>query len=126
MLNLKENKPLLAVLVVAVGVAAGLAFTDYSPFKQSQEVSYSAVYLRTGEIYVGKLSFFPRMTLTDAYIFENVRDPKDQTKFNLQLTPLRNSVWAPQKIYLNSEQVIFYGTVGETSKVAETLRKAVK
>lgn len=127
MLNLKENRPLVIALIIAVGAAAGFAAVNYSPLLgQSAKVSYSAVYLRTGEVYVGRLSLFPKMTLTDAYLIENVRDAKDETKFNLQLTPLRNFVWAPQKIYLNSEQVMFYGTVGETSNVAEALRQAVK
>lgn len=124
MLNLKENKSLLVALIIVIGVAAGFAVSDYSPFKQSGKASYSGVYLRTGEVYVGRLSFFPRMTLTDAYLIENVRDPKDETKFNLQLTPLKNFVWGPQKIYLNSEQVMFYGAVGENSNVAEALGKA--
>ncbi len=121
MLKLKENKSLLIALIVVI-VVVGFAVINYSP--QSAKDAYSAVYLRTGEVYVGKLSFFPNMQLKDAFLIENVRDPKDSTKTNLQLTPLKNSVWAPPVIYLNSDQVVFYGPVGEESNVAKALKAA--
>jgi len=121
---MEKKKVLIAVgLIIAVALGAGLAV--YLPKLKAQS-SYSVVYLATGEVYIGKLSVFPRLTLTDAYLLQIVKDKDDATKSNFQLTPLKDALWSPTKLYLNSKQVVFYGPVSESSKVAETLRGANK
>ena len=110
----------IAVLLVAVILL--LVFNRQS----GNEHTYSAVYLSTGEMYIGRLALFPRMALTDAYVLQITKDPKDQTKNNFQITPLTNALWDPKKIYLLREQVIFYGPLSETSAAAEALRTRQK
>ena len=89
---------------------------------------HSVVYLSTGEIYIGKLSYLsiPKFKLTDAYRLQAVKDAEDETKTNFQLTPLKDALWSPQKLYLNPDQVVFYGPIEENSKAGEALQKAGK
>ena len=85
---------------------------------------YSVVYLASGEVYVGQLSLYPKMSLSDAYVLQVTQDPKDTSKNNFRLASLKDALWSPDKIYLNKEQVIFYGKVGEGSQIDKTLKQA--
>ncbi len=116
---------LIAVFVVIASVSIA-ALSIYKPdvVQKFFEKPYYVVYLTTGEIYVGRLSYFPKMEMTDVYLLQTVRDPNDQTKSGFQLAPLKDAIWSPKKIYLNSDQVVFSGPVDENSEVAKTLNKA--
>ena len=76
---------------------------------------YSVVYATSGEIYIGKLATFPRLTLTEAYALITAKDANDPTKAVFRMNPFSSAVWASDKVYLNPEQVIFYGPLRETS-----------
>lgn len=119
----KANQALLGLVALVVVVAVVLGFLG---FKKNAEFrnTYSVVYLSSGELYVAKLSVFPKLALTDPYLLLLVQDEKRQNSF--QLTPLNESVWAPKKLYLRPEQVVYYGPLKEDSKVLETLRNAGK
>ncbi len=112
------------ILIIIIAGAIGGAYL-YSGWQMSKH--YSVVYLATGEIYIGKLSCFPkRFKLNDAYRLQAVKDPKDETKTNFQLTPLNESLWSPKELYLNSDQIVFYGPIEESSKAGEALKNAGK
>lgn len=83
---------------------------------------YSVVQLANGQLYVGKLNHFLRLKLTDAYALQVIRDEKNPEKNSFQLVPLRETFWAPQKLYLERSQVMFYGSLEETSKIVQGLR----
>jgi len=122
--NRKKKLIITAVAVfVIIAVAVGV-FYVYPKLEMGK--SYSVIYLNTGEIYIGKLSYlsFPRFKLTDAYRLQTIKDPEDETKTNFQLVPLKESLYSPRELYLNPAQVVFYGPIGETSKASEALRNA--
>lgn len=124
----KFKKSLIIFIVVIVLLVVALGFYVYSELNISKK-PWSVVYLTTGEIYIGKVSSFPKFQIADAYILQVVKSPGEETeeaKTNFQLTPLKDALWAPKKLYLNKEQVVFYGPVEETSKVAEAIRSASK
>jgi len=115
---------LASVLVVVVGGSITIAVLSvYKPnvLKGIFNKPYSVVYLSTGDIYIGKLSTFPKLVLTDVYLLQMVPSSDDPTKKTFQLAPLKDTVWSPERIYLNKEQVIFTGPVREDSQVAKTL-----
>jgi len=91
-------------------------------FNWQEKENYSVVYLSTGEIYIGKLSYFPKLTLTDAYLLQVLKDPSDSTKNTFQLAPLSEALWSPERIYLNREQVIFSGPMNESSKAFQAIK----
>lgn len=111
----KRNIAIAAVLVLIVTV---VGFFGYKNYKKN---GYSVVYLTTGEVYVGKLTTFPNLQLRNGYILQIVKDATDPTKSNFQLNPINEALWAPEVLHLNRENVVFYGPLLSTSKIAETI-----
>ena len=83
--------------------------------------AYSVVYMTTGEVYVGKLTTFPDLRLTDGYILQVTKDTVDPTKSNFQLNPINQALWAPEVMHMNKQNIVFYGPLLPTSKIAQTL-----
>ena len=115
---------LLFVIAVVAGVGVGIYLLPKVSQSSLQKIfapRYSAVYLRTGEMYVGQLYMFPQMKLVSPYIIQSTPDSQDPSGSSFRLFPLSQSLWAPNVLYLNPEQVIFYGPVGEGSKIWNAL-----
>lgn len=113
-----QGRTWVGVIVVLVLVVLVVGLLKY---KVNGENEYSVVYLTTGEIYVGKLTTFPYFKLTDGYILQLNKDAVDPTKSNFQLQPINQALWAPSELHLVEKNVIFYGPLLPTSKIAETL-----
>ena len=123
---MSKKKKLIIAAVLVVIIAAVIGGLCLYP-KWQMGNYYSVVYLSSGEIYIGKLSCFPKkFELNDTYRLQAVKDPEDETKTNFQLTPLKEALWAPQKLYINPDQIIFHGPIEESSKAREALRNAGK
>ena len=113
---------MIAVVLVLIVVGAGFYFN-----KTKDVGGYSIVYLTTKEVYVGKLTTFPDLQLSDGYILNTVPDASDSKKTNFQLTPMSEALWAPQKgIHLVKDNVVFYGALSDTSSIAKTLAEKAK
>ena len=116
-INKETIKISAAILVLAI-----LALAVYFFGLNRENAEYSVVHLSSGELYVGHLSTFPHMRLTDGYLFQAVPDPVDPSKSTFQLSPLKDALWAPQYLSLNKDQVLFYGPLEETSRIMETIK----
>lgn len=136
MINMFKSKKFLFILIVIVVLVLGFGSYVYSELNVSKK-PWSMVYLTTGEIYIGKISNFPRLQIHDVYIFQMVRklvepteggviNEQSKTEASFQLTPLKDALWAPKKLYLNSKQVIFYGPLRQDSKALKAIREAGK
>jgi hypothetical protein len=135
--KMSYSKKILIAIVAVLIVIAG--FCIYRETNLDNK-PLSVVYLSSGEIYIGKIIKFPKLQLRDAYLLQVVKkidetaEPQvnpetgeiiqPQAKTSFQLTPLKDALWAPEKLYLNREQVLFYGPIKESSKVAETINSA--
>lgn len=106
-------------MVVFALVILSLGFWQYK--KNNKANIYSVVYLKTGEVYVGKLTRFPDLQLKDSYILQVIKDTTDPDKSNFQLQPIGEVIWAPQKLHLIKDNVVFYGPLMSNSKIAETI-----
>ena len=119
---MSKNNIVLAVVVILLIVGVGFYFN-----KTKDMGGYSIVYLTTKEVYVGKLTTFPDLQLSDGYILNTVPDASDSKKTNFQLTPMSEALWAPQKgIHLVKDNVVFYGALSDTSSIAKTLAEKAK
>ena len=118
---MSRNNLIAVVVVVLLVVGFGL-WQKRASFPQT----YSVVYLTTGEIYVGKLSTFPSFKLKDAYILQIAKDATDATKTAPLLNPINEALWAPQILYLNKKNVVFYGPLLPSSKIAQKLAQETK
>lgn len=112
------NKQLTILIVLVVLIAI---FTGFYKYHLKHANDYSVVYMTTGEIYVGHLTTFPDLELKDGYILQMIKDVTDPTKNNFQLQPINKTIWAPDALHFNKNNIIFYGTVLPTSKIYETL-----
>ena len=117
MKNINKNK-LLVVLIIILAIALIIVLFGGKIIKK--EDNYSVVYLTTGEVYVGKLSL-PSFTLADGYIFQVTKDANDLNKSNFQLNPIKDALWAPKSLHLIKDNIVFYGPLLPSSKIAETL-----
>ena len=100
-------------------------FFEYH-YVRSRQIAkvYSVVRFTNGDTYVGHLSTFPSLVLRDGYVIQTLKDQDNSGQTNFQLLPLAETVWSPQKIYIERSQVLFYGPLNNSSKIAATLRAA--
>ena len=82
--------------------------------------SYYAVYTITGDIYFGKLSYFPRLSLSDVYLLQI---PKNGEKISSPvLLRFSDALWGPEdKIYLNEKNIIWKTKVSDKNKLFSLL-----
>ncbi len=115
-------KKLIAVLVLIVlvvlifGLWLGLKLM--SPKNPAGPSEYSAVYLTTGDIYFGKLSWFPSLRLTNVWFLQ--RSVNQQNQAQLGLSALKNAFWGPvDEVHLNAKQVIFWTSLRNDSQLVQ-------
>ena len=112
------SKKSILMTIVVVLVVVGVGFVIY---KKNKENPYSVVYMMTGEVYVGKITTFPDMQLSNGYVLQVNKDATDPTKNTFQLQPISQAIWAPKVMHINQKNVVFYGQLLPTSKIVETL-----
>ena len=117
-----KNNIITIIVIVLLVFGAVLYSRGYG----RESDAYSVVYLSTGEVYVGQLSMSPRMELKGGYILAMTQDPTDPKKTNFKLNPLSEALGAPEHLYLNKDNVVFYGPMLANSKIAEALAGQAK
>jgi hypothetical protein len=121
-----QNKVKILVVLVVV-LIIGLVFVLFrGRLRELVKTDYSIVYLTTGEVYIGKLTTFPDLQLTDMYILQVTKDEKDPAKSNFQLNPIKDALWAPKKLHLIRNNISFYGPLSPESQIAQTLAGQAK
>ena len=106
---------IIILVLVGVGVWLGVSFGRSAGGGASP---YSAVYLTTGDIYFGKLSWFPNPRLTNVWLPQRNVDSLNQPQ--LGLTPLTSAFWGPvDEIYLSPKQIVFWTRLSKASAVAK-------
>lgn len=111
---------LLALVLMGLGVWLGsLAFGSGSA-NPSGPSPYSAVYLSTGDLYYGKLSWFPSPHLTDAWVLTRGQNASGQSQIGVE--PFTSSFWGPvDEIDLNPREIVFWTRLRNNSQIAQTL-----
>jgi hypothetical protein len=104
------------VIVVLLAIGAGI-WMAISTLKDPDGSSpYSAVYLTSGDIYFGKLSWFPQPHLTDVWYLEHTTGTDGQT--HVSVAPLKNVFWGPvDEITLNAKQILFTTHLNKASQL---------
>lgn len=112
----KINKILLilvAVLLIALGV---IIYWQKFGFEEP----YYAVYLDTGDMYFGKLNYFPKLSLTDVWYIQ--RNPQD-TQNPLSLSKFERVFWGPEdRLYLNGKNIVWKSKLKSTSPVLNFIK----
>jgi hypothetical protein len=111
---------LLIILVIVLGLGIWLGVKILGRQNPEAPSKYSAVYLRTGDIYFGELSWFPWPSLKNVWLVQRTVDSQNQVQ--LGVVPLKNSFWSPvDKIYLNPREVVFWTKLRKDSQLVRAL-----
>lgn len=111
----KVNKALLGLVIVLAVALAGVVYWQRGGFEEK----YSAVYLNTGDIYFGKLSRFPRMTLRDVWFLQKGSDAQQ----GFGLSKFEKAFWGPtDEMVINNENVIWVTELKDDSEVVKSIK----
>ncbi|MDP1706506.1 MAG: hypothetical protein Q8L36_01675 [bacterium] len=111
----KINKIVIWILVVVVVVLIGfLVFQNIF-----QGSSFYAVYLRTGDLYFGKLTRFPVFGLKDPYLLQVQNDPQNP----LSIQKFENIFWGPEGyLRINRNEVVWMAQLNSEGQLAQVLK----
>ena len=78
--------------------------------------SYVAVYLVTGDIYYGRMSYSPRFALENAVFLQNGEDGQ------LSLQKLSDAFWKPKgPMYIERDQIVFWTKLDSSSPIVSAI-----
>lgn len=105
---------LLVLVIVFLSIQYGLG-----PFKKAD--NYYAVALTSGDMYFGKLSWWPSLILSDVWFIQ--RDSAATSTPALSLNKLTNVFWGPEdKIKLSRENILMIAKLRPDSQVVQTIK----
>lgn len=108
---------ILVIALVLVGVWLAMMLTKPDSERSS---GYSAVVLSTGDVYFGKLGWFPWPNLKKVYLLQQGMDAQNQPQVGL--VPFTNAFWGPtDQIFLNPREIVFWANLKKDSQVARNL-----
>lgn len=111
----KVNNILLGLVIVLIVALGGVLYWQKGGFKED----YTAVYLNTGDIYFGKLSRFPRMTLRDVWFLQKGSDAQP----GFGLSKFEKAFWGPEdEMVINDESVIWIAELKDDSEVVRAIK----
>jgi len=109
-------------LIVAIILLMVLVYLSFIDKTKAIKNPYYAVYLRTGDMYFGKISRFPKFVLSDVWFLQtNIQ--KDQAGFNL--IKFSNAMFGPtDKMEINKENVVWISKLRDESEVVKYIQTA--
>lgn len=112
----KLNNILISVIVVLLIVLGIVIYWQNGGF----EKNYWAVYLDSGDLYFGKLSNFPQLSLTDVWFLQSNLN-NEENSFGIE--KLTNVFWGPKnQLYLNQENIIWKVELEDDSQVVQFIK----
>lgn len=104
------------VLVVLIAIGAWVWMEMTAAKDTDGPSAYSAVYLTSGDIYYGKLSWFPQPHLTNVWYLQRSTDTSGKTQ--VAVVPLKSVFWGPvDEITLNTSQILFWTHLKNSSQL---------
>jgi len=105
------------LLLIALGVFIGRMVSG----DKVATSKYSAVYLSSGDIYFGELSWFPWPLIKNAWYIDAGVNPQTQTQ-EVNLLPLSSVFWGSTgNIKLNPKEIIFTTKLRSDSQVVSII-----
>lgn len=122
---MKKNKVIILgiviVVVIVLAVWAGILIAGMQSGANPDAASpYSAVYLSTGDIYFGKLSWFPSPHMTDVWFLERTQGQNGQTQVGF--APMSSVAWSPtDEISFNAQDIVFSTRLKNSSQIVQAM-----
>lgn len=117
-IRISGKKIVWGIVIVVVLVAAGVwGWTEMAQSNSPTGPSpYSAVYLSSGDVYFGKLSWFPEPHMTDVWYLNRTVNQSGQSQ--IAVAPLKSVFWGPvDEINLNPKQILFWTRLSNASQL---------
>ncbi len=112
----KVNKILLAVVITIIVLVVAALIVWKVAFKSA---TYSAVFLRTGDLYFGELTQFPSFGLKHVYTLAVTGD--QQTPISIQR--FKNVFWGPQDwLKINRDEVVWVTKLDPAGQLAQLIK----
>ncbi|MGE4554682.1 MAG: hypothetical protein AB7D02_00900 [Candidatus Paceibacterota bacterium] len=111
-----------AILVLLLVLVAFLAYLVFKNFKNIEQDKYYAVYLRTGDLYFGKISWFPKFTLKDVWFLQRATDNSGQVSFNL--VKFSEAIYNPvDQLEINKDNVVWVARIDSSSPLIQEIKR---
>ena len=91
---INKDKFIKIALIIAIILLSVLVYVTLGNKVNIIKNPYSVVFLNTGDMYFGKLSRFPKLTLTDVWFLQVSTQEDEQTGFNL--AKFTNTIFGPE------------------------------
>lgn len=109
----KTNKVLLVVVIILLVVLTGFVVWK----EVAGKPTYTAVYLKTGDLYFGKLVRFPYFGLKQPYLLQ-INQTNQQNPLSVQR--FKNVFWGPEDyLRINRDEVVWYTTLRDDSDLSK-------
>lgn len=107
------------VIILIIAAAAVWAWKEMASAQDPNGPSaYSAVYLTSGDVYFGKLSWFPTPHMTDVWYLNRSTTQSGQSQ--LAVAPLKNVFWGPvDEVNFNPAQILFWTSLSNGSQLVK-------
>ena len=117
---MNKDKFIKIALIVAIILLTILVYISFINKAGSIKNPYYAVYLQTGDMYFGKLSRFPKLSLTDVWFLQrNIQDEQG----GFELIKFSNAMFGPtDKMEINRENVVWISKLRDDSQVVNYIQ----
>lgn len=118
----KFSREQIIFLLVLILVAMVAAFIGMQIAGRVNAARYVAVYLETGEIYFGRISWFPSVRMTNVMMLQRAQDPAQ----GWAIEQFTNAAWRPvEPLHLNRDKIVFWTYVDPASPVVQAIEGRV-
>jgi len=118
---INKDKFFKIALILAIMLLMILVYLSFIDKTKAIKNPYYAVYLQTGDMYFGKLSRFPKFTLSDIWFLQT--NTGEQGGFDL--IKFSNAVFGPEdKMEINKENVVWISKLRDESDVVKFIQTA--
>jgi len=119
---INKDKFIKIALIVAIILLMVLVYISFINKVGSIKNPYYAVYLQTGDMYFGKLSRFPKLTLSDVWFLQ--RNAQDE-QGGFDLIKFSNAMFGPtDKMEINKENIVWISKLRDESDVVKFIQAA--
>ncbi len=112
---MNKDKFFKAALIIAIILLMVLIYLSFIDKTRAIKNPYYAVYLRTGDMYFGKISRFPKLTLSDIWFLQR---GTSEEQGDFELMKFSDAIFGPMdKMEISKENIVWVSKLRDESEV---------